>query len=85
LIGQGVFQVWWLKRFFEVSHLRLERLKISKTDATSSGQARSVRDEYTNARHERFCMIRVPHIYAVYPASWHSCLLGVRAYAMVAR
>jgi hypothetical protein len=77
LIGQGVFQVWWLKRFFEVSHLRLARLKISKTDAKGSGQARSVRDEYTNPRHERFCMIRVTHIYAAYPASWHSCLLGV--------
>lgn len=28
LIGQGVFQVWWLKRFFEVCHRLLVKLII---------------------------------------------------------
>jgi hypothetical protein len=37
LIGEGIFQVWWLKRFFEVSiSIRLEK---DETDSQSAGQA----------------------------------------------
>ncbi len=30
LIGEGIFQVWWLKRFFEVCVRSLPRDKVSK-------------------------------------------------------
>jgi len=36
LIGQGFFQVWWLKRFFEVTSTRASYYQFSSTQLISS-------------------------------------------------
>ena len=56
LIGQGFFQVWWLKRFFEVSHGGLHTpLEAWNTNAQVSGQARRVSFRYKSFFFRKSC------------------------------
>lgn len=43
LLGEGIFQVWWLKRFFEVSIA--DRARACRFSPTSAGQACSMTED----------------------------------------
>jgi hypothetical protein len=42
LLGQGVFQVWWLKRFFEVRSILHGTQAVHNATDTTTGQARRI-------------------------------------------